>query len=174
MCAVPEEAIWSGSAFQSAGGSADQLIVNESAVRRGEGPVFLEAHVSKKLREHQQEGLRFMCLVSSRPCSRGPKAAKVRCHRAEQGLYPGGHHGLGQVAPSDRLAVDRALEQLAPQGGPDSTLKATCCTTRGSEMRQVIIVCPSSLCGNWKAEAPFVLLFRVRCRGEEVAWGQAA
>ena len=37
-----------------------QPIRNEAAVQNGEGPVFLEAFVAKKLRPHQRDGVRFM------------------------------------------------------------------------------------------------------------------
>ena len=35
---------------------------NEASVANGEGPVFLEAFVAKKLRPHQRDGVRFMPL----------------------------------------------------------------------------------------------------------------
>lgn len=62
--AVKEEEIWSGQAFQTApgkgNGDPEELVVNEAAVQNGEGPVFLEAFVAKKLRPHQRDGVRFM------------------------------------------------------------------------------------------------------------------
>lgn len=99
------------------------LVLNPEASAVGvERRVELEASVSAKLRPHQREGILFMYAAIAR----------------DQGCILADAMGLGKTLQA------LGLVWAVVNGGPQHS---------GAPLvRKAVVVCPSSLCGNWRAE----------------------
>ncbi|CAL1149124.1 unnamed protein product [Cladocopium goreaui] len=121
-----------------------QPIRNEAAVQNGEGPVFLEAFVAKKLRPHQRDGVRFMRRLTLFPRIVGA-FWQIRALDFANARKNSVVHLTLASAPSDKMGLGKSLQALA-------LLWVVLSNNLVAKAESAVIVCPSSLCGNWRAE----------------------